>query len=151
MITDKLASYGAVEREAMPLIEHRSAVIPVVEIGWWGSLWFVPRAISGVRALVEITPWSRLSSPPRQPHSHAAGNTLLKRLPHNSQRHPRTRYNIQLKSDGVPAWHPLKMRRSFARNIFGMDQADSRAHLDSSVVCETTAATWLSLMRPASP
>jgi len=36
------------------------AVADVVEIGWWRSLWFVQRTISGVRAPAETTPWKRL-------------------------------------------------------------------------------------------
>jgi len=37
------------------------AVADVVEIGWWRSLWFVQRTISGVRAPAETTPWKRLA------------------------------------------------------------------------------------------
>ena len=37
------------------------AVADVVEIGWWRSLWFVQRTISGVRAPAETTPWKRIA------------------------------------------------------------------------------------------
>ena len=39
------------------------AVAKVVEIGWWRSLWFVQRTISGVSAPAETTPWKRLVGP----------------------------------------------------------------------------------------
>jgi len=38
------------------------AVAKVVEIGWWRSLWFVQRTISGVGTPAEITPWKRLGT-----------------------------------------------------------------------------------------
>ena len=37
------------------------AVADVVEIGWRRSLWLVQRAISGVRAPAETTPWKRIA------------------------------------------------------------------------------------------
>ncbi len=37
------------------------AVAKVVEIGWWRSLWFVQRTISGVSAPAETTPRERLA------------------------------------------------------------------------------------------
>src|SRR4051812_33958717 len=40
---------------------HEGAVGDVVEMGWWRSLWLVQRAISGVRAPAETTPWNRIA------------------------------------------------------------------------------------------
>jgi len=60
--TSQLTRTPLPQANAYAMIGRRAgAVADVVEIGWWRSLWFVQRTISGVRAPAETTPWNRIA------------------------------------------------------------------------------------------